>query len=74
MCILPNSPIAILELSNYSCCGWLTFLNVGIVSFSVNTVQYARDDEEAYFCINQISNIDNDLYCNSNDVPNHLFY
>ena len=26
------------------------------------------------FCINQNKNIDNDLYCNSNEFPNHLFY
>ena len=26
-----------------------------------------RDDEEPYLCINQTENIDNDLYCNSNE-------
>ena len=35
-------------------------------------IQYARDDEGPHFCINQNKNIDNDLYCSSNEFPNHL--
>ena len=35
-------------------------------------IQYARDDEGPHSCINQNKNIDNDLYCSSNEFPNHL--
>ena len=35
-------------------------------------IQYARDDEGPYFRIKQNNNIDNDLYCSSNEFPNHL--
>ena len=35
-------------------------------------IQYTRDDEEPHSCINQNRNIDNDLYCCSNEFPNHL--
>ena len=36
-------------------------------------MQYARDDERpSHSCINQIKNIDNDLYCSSNEFPNCL--
>ena len=37
-------------------------------------IQQARDDEGPYFCINQNKNINNDLHCNFNEFPNHLFY
>ena len=30
-------------------------------------IQYARDDEGPHSCINQNKNIDNDLYCSSNE-------
>ena len=32
-------------------------------------IQYARDDEESYFCINQNKHIGDDLCCNSNESP-----
>ena len=35
-------------------------------------IQYVRDDEGPHSCINQNKNIDNDLYCSSNEFPNHL--
>ena len=35
-------------------------------------MQYARDDEGPHSCVNQNRNIDNDLYCSSNEFPNHL--
>ena len=35
-------------------------------------IQYARDDEGPHSCINHNKNIDNDLYCSSNEFPNHL--
>ena len=35
-------------------------------------IQYARDDEGPHSRINQNKNIDNDLYCSSNEFPNHL--
>ena len=38
-----------------------------LVLVSVAIIQYARDDEEPYFCINQNKNVENnDLYSNSN--------
>ena len=49
-------------------------INIIILVYLVRWVkiQYARDDEGPYFCINQNKNIDNDLYCSSNEFPNHL--
>ena len=44
-----------------------TLLLVGSVK-----IQYARNDEGPHSCINQNKNIDNDLYCSSNEFPNHL--
>ena len=35
-------------------------------------IQYARDDEGPHSCINQNKNIDNDLYCSSNESPKNL--
>ena len=35
-------------------------------------IQYARDDEGPHSCINQSKNVDKDLYCSSNEFPNHL--
>ena len=51
--------------------GWLTFLKRCYWLVRVK-IQYARDDEGPHFCINQNKNIDNDLYCSSNELPNHL--
>ena len=36
--------------------------------------QYTRDDEVPYLCINFDQHVDNELDCNSNEFPNHLFY
>ena len=35
-------------------------------------MQYARDYEGPYFCINQNKNINSDLYCSSNKFANYL--
>ena len=48
------------------------FLKTLIVLVSYVKIQYARDDEGPHSCINQNKNIDNDLYCSSNEFPNHL--
>ena len=37
------------------------------VAIGKTRIQYARDDEEPYFCINQNNNIDNELYCYSHE-------
>ena len=38
--------------------------------------QYTRDDDQKgpYFCINVEPHRYNELYCNSNEFPNHFFY
>ena len=72
VCIVfwPNPPIAILE-SPYC----LSYANIPktLLLVSWARILQARDDEGPYFCINQNKNID-DLYCNSNEFPNHLFF
>ena len=42
-----------------------------LLVYSWVKIQYARDDEGPYFCKN-LNNIDNDLYCSSNEFSNHL--
>ena len=37
-------------------------------------IQYARDDEGPHSCINHNKNIDNDLYCSSNEFPSSINY
>ena len=73
LCIvfLPNAPRGIFELPYCSSCGWLTVLKRCYLVSWVK-IQYARDDEGPYFCINENKNTDNDLYCSSNKFPNHL--
>ena len=69
---LPNPPIAILELfmSQMSQLFMSQMANFPktLLLVSLVKIQYARDNEGPYFCINQNKNID-DPYCNSN----HLF-
>ena len=71
VCIVffPNPPIGILELPCCSSRRWPTFLKC-CYWLVRSKIQYARDDEGNYFCINQNKNIDNDLYCSSNAFPN----
>ena len=72
---LLNPPIAILELANCLNRERLTFLKrcYWLVGQEYNK-HVPRDDEGSHFCIIQSKDIDNDLYCNSNEFPNLLFY
>ena len=65
VCIVfwPNPPIAILESPNCLSYGWLTFLK---------RCHWLAGQENNLHKPEQ--NIDNDLYCNSNEFPNHLFH
>ena len=71
MCIvfLPNTPLGILELPYCSSCRWLTFLKH---CFWLVMEKNACDDKGPHLWINQNRNIDNNLYCSSNEFPNYL--
>ena len=69
---LPNPPIGILKLPYCSSRGWLNFLKRCYWLVRGKDNAHVMTKDLMHSCINQNKNIDNDLYCSSNEFPNHL--
>lgn len=53
----------------------LSFMIMCVLYFcQIHQYSIVNTHVSAYFCINHNKNKDNDFYCNSNELPNHLSY